>query len=91
MALMIFPPDKMAPEFKILLDVKLRESVATAVNKALLEAKGERKEARIRQLVRARVWAETQARESKVDLPAYIPIGLEADEMSDGDAMMTQS
>lgn len=89
MALMIFPPDKMAPEFKELLDVKLRERIATDVNKAILEAKGERAEAKIRQLVRARAWAEIQARDAKVDIPAHIPIGLDAADEMNGDAMVT--
>ena len=96
MALMIFPPEKMAPEFKELLDVRLRERVASDVNKAILQSRGERVEAKIRQLVRARAWAEAQARDAKVDLPPYIPIGLDAaDELNgmggDGDAVMTQS
>lgn len=91
MALMIFPPERMTPEFKDLLDVRLREKIAGDVNKAILESKGERSEAKIRQLVRARAWAETQAREAKVDLPAHVPIGLDiADESNgDGDAMVT--
>lgn len=97
MALMIFPADKMAPEFKELLDLKLRERVAADVNKAILEARGERTEAKIRQLVRARAWALTQARDAGVDLPKFLPIGLEmTDELNgigpeDGDAMMTQA
>lgn len=97
MALMIFPPEKMAPEFKELLDVRLREKVAADVNKAILESRGERAEAKIRQLVRARAWAEAQARDAKADLPPYIPIGLDAADESngvaghDGDAVMTQS
>lgn len=94
MALMIFPPDKMAPEFKDLLDVRLRERVAADVNKAILESRGERSEAKIRQLVRARAWAEAEARSAKVDMPAYLPIGLDLDEGSngevhDGDAMIS--
>ena len=93
MALMIFPPEKMGPEFKELLDVRLREKVAGDVNRAILESRGERSEAKIRQLVRARAWAETEARSAKVDLPPYIPIGLDAaDEVDasvvDGDAMV---
>ena len=82
MALMIFPPDKMTSEFKELLDLRLREKIANSVNKAILESKGERSEAKIRQLVRARAWAENQAREAKVDLPSSIPIGLDAPENS---------
>ena len=98
MALMILPSDKMAPEFKELLDLRLRESVASDVNKAVLESRGERSEAKIRQLMRARAWAEAEARSAKVDLPAYVPIGLDvADEMHgalstsdiDADAMVS--
>lgn len=96
MALMIFPSDKMAPEFKELLDVKLRENIAGEVNKAILESRGERSEAKIRQLVRARAWAETEARSAKVDMPPYLPMGLDAEEgahnggaPSDGDAMVS--
>ena len=93
MALMIFPQEKMTAEFKELLDLDLREKVATNVNRAILEARGERAEAKIRQLVRARAWAEVQAREAKVDIPPYIPIGLDANELNgvgatDGDAMV---
>ncbi|KAI6797512.1 hypothetical protein KC332_g16228 [Hortaea werneckii] len=96
MALMIFPSDKMAPEFKELLDVKLRESIASEVNKAILESRGERSEAKIRQLVRARAWAETEARSARVDMPPSLPMGLEAEEgahnggvPNDGDAMVS--
>merc|ERR1712070_629228 len=52
--------------FKELLDVKLRENIASEVNKAILESRGERSEAKIRQLVRARAWAETEARQLKL-------------------------
>ncbi|KAK5118183.1 hypothetical protein LTR85_008163 [Meristemomyces frigidus] len=96
MALMIFPPEKMGPEFKELLDVRLREKVAGDVNRAILESRGERSEAKIRQLIRARAWAEGEARSAKVDLPSYVPIGLDAaDEVNgganaaDGDAIMS--
>lgn len=87
MALMIFPVDKMPAEFKELLSLKLRETVANSVNEAILKSKGERPEAKIRQLVRARAWAEMQAREARVELPASIPIGL--DGPNDDDAMVT--
>merc|ERR1712029_1009113 len=96
MALMIFPSDKMAPEFKELLDVKMRENIAGEVNKAILESRGERSEAKIRQLVRARAWAETESRSARVDMPPSLPIGLEAEEGAhngsvpgDGDAMVS--
>ncbi|KAH9827959.1 LisH motif-containing protein [Teratosphaeria destructans] len=91
MALMIYPPEKMTPELKQLLDLRLRETVAIDVNKAILESRGERSEAKIRQLIRARAWAETEARAAKVDLPAYVPIGLDAEDLNgaDGDAMVS--
>ena len=88
---MIYTPEKMPAEFKKLLDVGLREKVATETNKAILESKGERAEAKIRMLVRARAWAEAQALEAKVEIiPNAIPIGLDrADEANNGDAVMT--
>jgi glucose-induced degradation protein 8 len=91
MALMIFPQEKMTTEFKELLDLKLREKVASDVNKAMLEARGERQEAKIRQLVRARMWAEVQAREANVSLPKPFPIGLHPDDFGEipPDAMVT--
>ena len=85
---MIFPQEKMTSEFKELLDLKLRENVAADVNKAILEARGERAEAKIRQLVRARVWAEAQAREAKVMLPSHLSIGIDPDDVHD-DIMVT--
>jgi hypothetical protein len=86
MALMIFPPEKMTPEFKELLDLKLRETVADRINEAILKSKGHRPEAKIRQLVRARAWAEIQAREAKIQLAETLPIGL--DGPVDSDAMV---
>lgn len=70
MALMVYPANKIPLEFKELLDLKLREQVATEVNQAILESKGERREAKIRELVKTRVWAETQAKAAGVRLPA---------------------
>lgn len=89
MALMIFPSDKMPPDFKELLDLKLRETVANSVNEAILKSKGQRPQAKIRQLVRARAWAEMQAREARVELPASIPIGLDGSTDDDDDAMVS--
>ncbi|EMF09418.1 uncharacterized protein SEPMUDRAFT_128106 [Sphaerulina musiva SO2202] len=90
MALMIFSPEKMQPEFKELLDLRLRERVATSVNKAILQSRGQRSEAKIRKLVRGRAWAENLARESKAEIPLSIPIGLDgADTVQvTGDAMV---
>ncbi|KXS96328.1 hypothetical protein AC578_9376 [Pseudocercospora eumusae] len=90
MSLMVFPVEKMPPEIKELLDLKLREKVANNVNKYILEKRGERSEAKIFNLVRARAWAEAQAREAKVDLPQNIPIGLDGDATAQvaGDVMV---
>ncbi|OQO09607.1 hypothetical protein B0A48_05009 [Cryoendolithus antarcticus] len=89
MALMIFQPDKMPAEMKELLDLRLRETVAEEVNKALLKAQGMEPVARIRELVRARAWAETTARAAKVDLPDDMSIGLDGEHDGRGDAMVT--
>ena len=95
MGLMVFPEEKMTAEFKELLDLKLRERVASDVNKAILESRGERAEAKIRQLVRARVWASEQAHEAQVDLPESFMSALGSSSerngvAGDGDAVMTQ-
>lgn len=94
MALMIFPPDKMAPEFKKLLDPRLREEIASRVNTAILEHWGERPEAKIRQLIRARAWAESEARAAKVDIPHSFSLRLDGNGQGprhavDGDAMVS--
>lgn len=88
MALMIFDADKMIPEMKKLLDLELRETVAGEVNKTILQSKGMQPEARIRELVRARAWAEAQAKALDV-LPPNIDIGLDGEGMVDNDAMVT--
>ncbi|KAI9731376.1 MAG: hypothetical protein M1834_005281 [Cirrosporium novae-zelandiae] len=77
MALLIFPPDNLAPELKDLLDPRLRTDVADRVNKAILSSQGERPEAMIRALVRLRNWAEVKARKEKKNLPVKIGLALE--------------
>jgi len=77
MALLIFPPDNLAPPLASLLDPSLRKTVANKVNEAILSSQGARREARIRDLVRLRTWAEQRAREAKKDLPATIELGLD--------------
>jgi hypothetical protein len=88
MALMIFDADKMIPEMKELLDLRLRETVASEVNRAILQSKGMQPEARIRELVRARAWAEAQAKTLDV-LPSDRDIGLDGDSLVGNDAMIT--
>jgi glucose-induced degradation protein 8 len=79
MALLIFPPDNLAPQLAELIDPQLRMNVAQNVNQAILQAQGCRREARIRNLVRLRTWAEVKAREAKKDLPADLTLGLQSD------------
>lgn len=63
-----------------LVDPSLRRKVAKDVNEAILQSQGERREANIRYLVRARTWAEQLAREKKMDLPERLSLGLDGDE-----------
>ncbi|TKX21892.1 sugar transporter-like protein 24 [Elsinoe australis] len=86
MALLIFPPEKLTPQLKALLDPSLRQAVATSVNEAILASQGERREARIRNLVRLRTWAERKARGSKLDIPDRIDLsetGLDNGQLGD--------
>jgi len=96
MALLIFPTDKLTPQLKALLEPGLRHTVATSVNEAILESQGERREARIKNLLRLRVWAEQKARSAKLDLPDNLDLGTGSSSSNDtheglgeGDAMMT--
>ncbi|KAG9245253.1 ran binding protein in the microtubule-organising centre [Calycina marina] len=77
MALLVFPPDNLEPQLAALLHPDLRRSVADRVNKAILTAQNQRRDASIRNLVRLRAWAEDYARESKKDLPARMDLGLD--------------
>ncbi|KAK4985507.1 hypothetical protein LTR50_005915 [Elasticomyces elasticus] len=86
MSLLVFPSEKLAPQLKALLDPDLRAQVARSVNEAILYSRGDKKQARIRSLVKLRVWAEIQAREQKKNLPAHLGLGL--DEMTDPDVMV---
>ena len=63
-----------------LVDPSLRRKVAKDVNEAILQSQGERREANIRYLVRARAWAEQLARDKKMDLPDRLSLGLDGDE-----------
>lgn len=77
MALLIFPPDNLAPSLAALLDPSLRKDVAKRVNEALLQSQGERTKAKLYDLVRLRAWSEQKAREAKKDLPERIELGLD--------------
>ena len=77
MALLIFPPNNLAPPLAALLDPKLRKDVAKRVNEAILSSQGERTKSKLLELVRTRAWAEKKAREAKKDLPERIDLGLD--------------
>ncbi|KAL9601067.1 MAG: hypothetical protein Q9219_002776 [cf. Caloplaca sp. 3 TL-2023] len=77
MTLLIFDRKDLPPQLATLLEPKLRKEVAQRVNEALLKEQGERKEARLFDLVRLRVWSEQKAREAKKDIPEHLGLGLE--------------
>ncbi|KAL2001382.1 hypothetical protein VTN02DRAFT_1830 [Thermoascus thermophilus] len=76
LALLIFPSENLAPSLAALLHPDLRKEIATRVNEAILQSQGARKEARLRNLVKLRAWAEQKAREAKKDIPEKLDIGL---------------
>ena len=100
MVLMIVPPDSWAQtqqadqtsstqrnnfgSLSELVDPSLRKKVAKDVNEAILASQGQRREANIRHLVRARAWAEHLARDKKVDLPDRLGLGLDGEDSSNG-------
>ncbi|KAF2688197.1 hypothetical protein K458DRAFT_361207 [Lentithecium fluviatile CBS 122367] len=78
MSLLIFlPADTLQPQLAVLLQPTLRRQVASKVNEAILTSMGCRGEARMRGLVRLRLWAERKAREAGKDLPPSLPLGLQ--------------
>ncbi|KAF2083830.1 hypothetical protein K490DRAFT_60156 [Saccharata proteae CBS 121410] len=79
MALLIFPPENLAPPLAALLDPALRQTVATQVNEAILSSQGASREAKIKQLVRLRAWAEQKARDAKKEIPPTLSLGLDSD------------
>lgn len=76
LALLIFPSDNLSPTLASLLDPGLRKEIATRVNEAILVEECAQKEARLRNLVKLRVFAETKARLAKRDIPDKLDIGL---------------
>ncbi|KAF1955765.1 hypothetical protein CC80DRAFT_535827 [Byssothecium circinans] len=83
--LLILPCDNLEPQLNELLRPTLRREVASKVNEAILASMGTRGEARMRQLVRLRLWAEAKAREAGKDLPPTLELGLEPSQ-TDGQA-----
>jgi hypothetical protein len=83
MALLVFDKDNLEPQLAALLHPDLRRSVADRVNKAILTAQNQRRDAAIRSLVRLRAWAENTARDRKNDIPARIELGLDSEDRGD--------
>ncbi|KAJ5815415.1 hypothetical protein N7474_007192 [Penicillium riverlandense] len=79
LALLIFPSDNLAPSLAALLDPGLRKDIATRVNEAILQSQGVNKEARLRNLVKLRAFAENKARDAKKDIPEKLDLGLVGD------------
>lgn len=79
LALLIFPSENLSPSLASLLNPDLRKEIATKVNEAILQSQGARKEARLRNLVKLRAWAEQKAREAKKDIPDHLDLGLVGD------------
>lgn len=78
MALLIFPPDNLAPPLAALLDPVLRQEVAQRVNQALLLSQGERSKATLYDLVNYRSWANQKAIQAKKEhLPEHIELGFD--------------
>lgn len=77
LSLLIFPSENLAPSLAPLLHPDLRKEIATRVNEAILQSQGVRKEARLRNLVKLRAWAEQKAREAKKNVPEKLDIGLD--------------
>ena len=88
MALLIFPPENLAPQLAELIDPSLRKTVANRVNEAILHSQGARREAKLRSLIKLRAWSENKAREMGRDLPERLGISLEGAEDEQEDTMM---
>lgn len=91
MALLIFPREGLEPQLAEILHPDLRRETADRVNKAILTAQSQRRDAAIRSLIRLRCWAETTARDSKKDVPDHLPLGLdpENNEVGGSEPMIT--
>jgi hypothetical protein len=87
MSLLIFlPAETLQPQLDELLKPALRRQVSNRVNEAILTSTGTRGEARMRGLVRLRLWAEMKAREAGKDLPPSLPLGLQQSDSSSSQA-----
>jgi hypothetical protein len=101
MALLVFPTDNLTPQMSELLKPSLRWEVADRVNQAILRRQGQSVEAKIKEWVRARAWAEREAKLAHKDVPTNLKLVLDGEDdagsdMDDGmngngevDAMIT--
>ncbi|KAJ5179872.1 CTLH domain-containing protein [Penicillium capsulatum] len=79
LALLIFPSDNLSPALASLLDPSLRKDIAMRVNEAILQNQGACQEARLRNLVKLRAFAEKKARSAKKDIPDKLELCLTND------------
>lgn len=82
MALLLIPQESLEAPLAALLDPALRRDAADRVNKAIIEKHTTRTIAGIRNLVKMRCWAETNARAASVPFPNPLDIGLRGDDVS---------
>lgn len=91
LALLIFPPENLAPSLRSLLDPELRKSVASQVSQTILRSQGASGEAKLYRLLRARTWAEREARKGNNDLPTKMDLGLDRDNDSSNNSQTRRS
>ena len=77
MALLVFEEMKLTPPLEAILNPQLRIDVAKQVNEAILRANGEPAGARLVELLKTRVWAESEARRLGKPLPDRMDISLD--------------
>lgn len=91
LALLIFPSENLSPQLASLVHPDLRKEIANKVNEAILLHQGARKEARLRNLVKLRAWAEQKAREAKREIPQHLDLSLFGDKGHNSDANGTST
>lgn len=74
MALIVFPHDKLGPELEPLLHPNLRREVADSVNLTLLS-----RPPSMKMLIRAKAWAEKNAKASNKGDPSQMGVDLSLD------------
>ena len=89
MSLLIFPPEKLAPQLAALLDPSLRKEVAKNVNDALLRGEGDKSRCRLLELVKTRAWAE-RCRDAGKGIPSKVGTGLGLGSSSNHEASLDE-